>query len=60
VKRALLPPSESGFGPSADVREAALRRPAEVRRALAIKWGVDSRGRMKIESKDDMRKRGLP
>lgn len=26
----------------------------------SIKWGVDSRGRIKIESKDDMRKRGLP
>jgi hypothetical protein len=25
-----------------------------------IKWGIDSRGRIKIESKDDMRKRGLP
>ena len=25
----------------------------------SIKWGVDSRGRIKIESKDDMRKRGL-
>ena len=23
-------------------------------------WGIDSRGRIKIESKDDMRKRGLP
>src|SRR5215213_5219438 len=26
----------------------------------SIKWTVDSRGRTKIESKDDMRKRGLP
>jgi hypothetical protein len=26
----------------------------------SIKWTVDSRGRIKIESKDDMRKRGLP
>ena len=26
----------------------------------SIKWGIDSRGRVKIESKDDMRKRGLP
>ena len=26
----------------------------------SIKWGIDSRGRIKIESKDDMRKRGLP
>jgi hypothetical protein len=26
----------------------------------SIKWSVDSRGRIKIESKDDMRKRGLP
>jgi hypothetical protein len=26
----------------------------------SIKWMVDSRGRIKIESKDDMRKRGLP
>jgi phage terminase large subunit len=26
----------------------------------SIKWGVDSRGRIKIESKDDMRKRGMP
>jgi hypothetical protein len=26
----------------------------------SIKWAVDSRGRIKIESKDDMRKRGLP
>jgi hypothetical protein len=26
----------------------------------AIKWAVDSKGRIKIESKDDMRKRGLP
>jgi hypothetical protein len=26
----------------------------------SIKWGNDSRGRIKIESKDDMRKRGLP
>jgi hypothetical protein len=25
----------------------------------SIKWGIDSRGRIKIESKDDMRKRGL-
>jgi hypothetical protein len=24
----------------------------------SIKWGIDSRGRIKIESKDDMRKRG--
>ena len=26
----------------------------------SIKWTVDSRGRIKIESKDDTRKRGLP
>jgi hypothetical protein len=26
----------------------------------SIKWTVDSRGRIKIESKDDMRKRGMP
>jgi hypothetical protein len=26
----------------------------------SIKWGIESRGRIKIESKDDMRKRGLP
>ncbi len=26
----------------------------------SIKWTVDSRGRIKIESKDDMRKRSLP
>jgi hypothetical protein len=26
----------------------------------STKWGIDSRGRIKIESKDDMRKRGLP
>jgi hypothetical protein len=26
----------------------------------SIKWGIDARGRIKIESKDDMRKRGLP
>jgi hypothetical protein len=26
----------------------------------SIKWTLDSRGRIKIESKDDMRKRGLP
>jgi hypothetical protein len=26
----------------------------------SIKWGIDSRGKIKIESKDDMRKRGLP
>ena len=26
----------------------------------SIKWGIDSRGRIKIESKDDMRKRGQP
>jgi hypothetical protein len=26
----------------------------------SIKWGIDCRGRIKIESKDDMRKRGLP
>ena len=26
----------------------------------SLKWGVDSRGRIKIESKDDMRKRGMP
>jgi hypothetical protein len=26
----------------------------------SIKWGIDSRGRIKIESQDDMRKRGLP
>lgn len=25
----------------------------------SIKWGIDSRGRIKIEPKDDMRKRGL-
>jgi hypothetical protein len=25
----------------------------------SIKWGIDSLGRIKIESKDDMRKRGL-
>jgi hypothetical protein len=24
----------------------------------SIKWGIDSRGRIKIESKDDMRKKG--
>jgi hypothetical protein len=27
---------------------------------LGCKWGIHSRGRIKIESKDDMRKRGLP
>jgi len=26
----------------------------------SIKWGADSRGRIKIESKDDMRKHGMP
>jgi hypothetical protein len=26
----------------------------------SIKWGIDSRGRIKIESKDEMRRRGLP
>ena len=26
----------------------------------SIKWTVDSRGRIKIESKEDMRKRGMP
>jgi hypothetical protein len=26
----------------------------------SIKWGIDSRGRIKIGSKDDIRKRGLP
>jgi hypothetical protein len=26
----------------------------------SIKWGIDSRGRIKIESKDDMRKQGMP
>ena len=26
----------------------------------SIKWGIDSRGRIKIESTDDMRKHGLP
>ena len=26
----------------------------------SIRWGIDSRGRIKIESKDDMRKLGLP
>jgi hypothetical protein len=26
----------------------------------SITWGIDSRARVKIESKDDMRKRGLP
>jgi hypothetical protein len=26
----------------------------------SIKWGIDFRGRIKIESKDDMRKRGMP
>ena len=26
----------------------------------SIKWGIDFRGRIKTESKDDMRKRGLP
>jgi hypothetical protein len=26
----------------------------------SIKWALDSKGRIKIESKDDMRKRGLP
>jgi hypothetical protein len=26
----------------------------------SIKWGIDSRGGITIESKDDMRKRGLP
>jgi hypothetical protein len=26
----------------------------------STKWGLDSRGRIKIESKDDMRKRVLP
>jgi hypothetical protein len=26
----------------------------------SIRWTVDSRGRIKIESNDDMRKRGLP
>jgi hypothetical protein len=25
----------------------------------SIKWGIESHGRIKIESKDDMRKRGL-
>lgn len=27
---------------------------------VSMKWAVDSRGRIKVESKDDMRKRGLP
>jgi hypothetical protein len=26
----------------------------------SLKWTLDSRGRIKIESKDDMRKRGMP
>jgi hypothetical protein len=26
----------------------------------SIRWGIDSRGRIKIESKGDVRKRGLP
>jgi len=26
----------------------------------SIKWGIESRGRIKMESKDDMRRRGLP
>jgi len=26
----------------------------------SIKWGIDSRGRIKIESKDEMGKQGLP
>jgi hypothetical protein len=26
----------------------------------SLKWAIDARGRIKIESKDDMRKRGMP
>lgn len=26
----------------------------------SIKWGLDSKGRIKIESKDDIKKRGMP
>jgi hypothetical protein len=26
----------------------------------SIKWGIDTAGRINIDSKDDMRKRGLP
>jgi hypothetical protein len=48
--------------------KAALARQARSRGILeegagkwrAVFWGIDSRGRIKIESKDDMRKRGLP
>jgi hypothetical protein len=43
--------------PAGSSRGAGARRDPQL---ASIKWTVDSRGRIKIESKDEMRQRGLP
>ena len=59
----------SGLAGSARPKPAALGRETDPRRPwfgilnglpLGSQWGVDSRARITIESKDDMRKRRLP
>lgn len=41
--------------------EISLPEDAEVRRELtALRWGLTSRGQIRVESKDAMRRRGLP
>ena len=51
AERTATAPSISHIHPDDDQLAAQLG---------SIKWGIDSRGRIKIESKDEMRKRGLP
>jgi phage terminase large subunit len=42
------------------LRERFEQGEIDIAQLGSIKWGIDSRGRIEIESKDDMRKRGLP
>jgi hypothetical protein len=58
-----LEPRTSGRCGSGSSRARSTSDPDDDKLAAqlgSIKWGIDSRGRIKIESKDDMRKRGLP
>jgi hypothetical protein len=56
-------PTNSSHGPSGFEQGEIDIDPDDDKLAAqlgSIKWGIDSRGRIKIESKDNMRKRGLP
>jgi phage terminase large subunit len=57
-----LEPRITGTCVNASGREDRHRRARRQARAPlgSIKWTVDSRDRIKVESKDDMRKRGMP